>query len=385
MSGHLPISDEFLSLLNDALDDTLIETQVHELVALLDSDSEVRKAYIDHMQLRRHFRSLYRAERACDGGLARVQATLPGAAPPFSLLSTTLHGTVGFFSSGWPVAYMIATVICGVGMLIGSLVHVSEPAQVARQSSTPGRAVTEPKMEVVGRITGMVDCKWAGTAFDSPGVPLGRKYELASGLMEITYDTGAKVILQGPVTYEVESKDGGYLSLGRLTAKLEKKAEGSNPQSLIPNPSLSTIHDPLFTIKTPTATVTDLGTEFGVEVGKGDKVEVHVLQGTVTVQQSAHKDGTPKPMRVTQGQAVQIEPNRAVFTAVAYMPSAFVRSIGARRDGNSSPRLGGAYSRAVLSDHPVAYYRLNETAGHTAYDMANASGGRASGTSTQSM
>ena len=44
--------------------------------------------------------------------------------------------------------------------------------------------------------------------------------------MEITYDTGARVILQGPVTYEVESKDGGFLSLGKLTARLEKRAEG---------------------------------------------------------------------------------------------------------------------------------------------------------------
>ena len=46
---------------------------------------------------------------------------------------------------------------------------------------------------------------------------------LASGLMEITYDTGAKVILQGPVTYEVESANGGFLSVGKLTARLEKK------------------------------------------------------------------------------------------------------------------------------------------------------------------
>ena len=30
-------------------------------------------------------------------------------------------------------------------------------------------------------------------------VSLGDKFALASGLMEITYDTGAKVILQGPV------------------------------------------------------------------------------------------------------------------------------------------------------------------------------------------
>ena len=41
--------------------------------------------------------------------------------------------------------------------------------------------------------------------------------------MEITYDTGAKVILQGPVTYEVESSHGGYLSVGKLTGRVEKK------------------------------------------------------------------------------------------------------------------------------------------------------------------
>ena len=73
-------------------------------------------------------------------------------------------------------------------------------------------------------------------------VSLGDKFALASGLMEITYDTGAKVILQGPVTYEVESASGGFLSLGKLTARLEKKvASGQWPvarerKSLIPNP-----------------------------------------------------------------------------------------------------------------------------------------------------
>ena len=44
-------------------------------------------------------------------------------------------------------------------------------------------------------------------------VSLGDKFALSSGLMEITYDTGARVILQGPVTYEVESASGGYLAV----------------------------------------------------------------------------------------------------------------------------------------------------------------------------
>ena len=145
-----------------------------------------------------------------EGVLPRVVTQTQSPSP--CLLSTTLPSTVGWFSSGWPVAYLIATVICGVGLLIGSHVYVSQPG-AGRQAIVSAQPwwLAEPKTELVGRITGMVDCKWAGAASDSPDVPLGRKYELASGLMEITYDTGAKVILQGPVTYEVESANGGYL------------------------------------------------------------------------------------------------------------------------------------------------------------------------------
>ena len=66
----------------------------------------------------------------------------------------------------------------------------------------------------------MVDCQWVESPESrvqsdsrlstSTLVPLGDKFVLASGLMEITYDTGAKVILQGPVTYEVESRTAGF-------------------------------------------------------------------------------------------------------------------------------------------------------------------------------
>ena len=184
--------------------------------------------------------------------------------PTPALIGNTTFGTWGFFSSDWPVAYLIATVIFGIGLLIGSPVYVSQPVQVARQSSVPSRVDAEPKRETVGRITGMADCRWEkGSGFRvqssepvSVGqwqwsgaaatesilnpqpilalVSLGDKFVLSSGLMEITYDTGAKVILQGPVKYEVESSNGGFLSVGKLTARLERKsgavASGQNGQ-----------------------------------------------------------------------------------------------------------------------------------------------------------
>ena len=114
----------------------------------------------------------------------------------------------------------------------------------------------------------MVDCRCAGAAVDSPSVPLGRKYELTSGLMEITYDSGAKVILQGPVTFDVEA-NGGYLAVGKLTGKLEKNAKrGTLNAELSDRRSSFIVQRSAFVVRTPTATVTDLGTEFGVEVGQ---------------------------------------------------------------------------------------------------------------------
>ena len=75
------------------------------------------------------------------------------------------------------------------------------------------RSRNRPKRSLVGQITGTFDCQWADAstaAIDDAYVPLGRRYALASGLMEISYDTGAKVILQGPCIYQVES------GIGRL-------------------------------------------------------------------------------------------------------------------------------------------------------------------------
>ena len=99
--------------------------------------------------------------------------------------------------------------------------------------------------------------------------------------MEITYHTGAKVILQGPVTYEVES-NGGYLSLGKLTGKLEKRGEGPaarGEKSVLSSSFI--LHPSSFVIRTPTATVTDLGTEFGVEVSDTGETHTQVFRGAV--------------------------------------------------------------------------------------------------------
>ena len=220
--------------------------------------------------------------------------SLPSSTP-FSFLSSAVHGTIDYFSHEILFSFLIGALLTGLLMLIAWLVPVSGPVEIAKTpSSLP--TVVDPKTELVGRITGMVDCKWADpqteTVYDA-NVRLGRRYALHSGLMEITYATGAKVILQGPVTYKVESRNGGFISVGKLTGTVEvEKAKG-------------------FVVRTPTAVVTDLGTEFGVLVQEDQSVEVQVFRGLVEIQRrdGVGKTASAKPMRLSAGEGVRVTRN----------------------------------------------------------------------------
>lgn len=300
---------------------------VAKLEELARKDPDFRKAYIDftvmcgvlrYMRASPNNTSFAGGESVAPAPLPQVDCAMFGAAT---------RG-IGHFASGWPLAYSMATLLLATGLLLGSLITISPPEQFARQLDSP-RLLPTLLTTTVGRITGMVDCVWEGaedvghgtvgredhrlspgrrpeglvegkggslqnTASDhnqsqtalaqrkmSPSIKpksviaLGDQFTLRSGLLEITYDTGAKVILQGPVTYKVDSAAGGYLSVGKLTAKLEKKPG-------IPAHQKSEIlNQELFTITTPTAIVTDLGTEFCVEAHKDNTADVSVLSGKV--------------------------------------------------------------------------------------------------------
>ena len=134
---------------------------------------------------------------------------------------------------GFLFSYAVAAATVAIGLLVGWMYQSPSRSNRSRRKPAGGprrrRSRKRPNVQLVGQITGMFDCQWADAstpAIDRAYVPLGRRYALASGLMEISYDSGAKVILQGPCIYQVESKISGYLGLGTLTAKVEKSGEG---------------------------------------------------------------------------------------------------------------------------------------------------------------
>lgn len=221
------------------------------------------------------------------------------SSPNRSFFGSVYHGAVGYFSQELPLSLLISTAVMAVAIMLAWGVKLPQYQQIAELSPQSPASSVEPENAFVGRITGLANCRWADQSAQhivGAYISLGRKYELRSGVMEITYATGAKVILEGPCSYLVESAAGGYLAQGKLTARVEKRGEGgersgglaasaaganpqaANPKSPSPSPKSPA---PLFAVRTPTAVVTDLGTEFGVYVDRFGSCWTYVYQGKV--------------------------------------------------------------------------------------------------------
>ena len=265
--------------------------------------------------------------------------------PPLHSPLFTLHSPIGSFL----FSYLVGALLLGVGLLIGWTWRISHDYQPRVAQSAASQSPEDARAEApsVGRISGIVDCRWAKWSAASGQwavvgeseirnpksqisnqellVPLGAKYNLTSGFMEITYDTGAKVILQGPCTYEIESAAGGFLSFGKLTARVEGKAEGggrraegevsggqwaANGKSEIPFSALRPPPSALFSVRTPSAIVTDLGTEFGVEVDKRGGTTSHVFRGAVELRIANAGSTGYRTIVLIQQQAARVEVGR---------------------------------------------------------------------------
>ena len=316
MDVQNPQIAELEQLLWRMRDGAIDDAGLARIEALVTGDAEVRRYYIRYSTLCGGLRWLNAGdgERGSAGfgvGESKIAADRfapaaeAAAAPPSVVSLSPLPIPLSSPFIGSPVfSYMVATLIVGV-MLLSAWAYKISHSQLNTDNlvnADPSNNLPEPAF--VGRITGMTKCRWSAPETQTylwAFVPLGRKYALASGLLEITYNSGAKVILEGPCTYEVQSAVGGYLALGKLTALVEKREEGrekreaeglaASAASVKPHaanrksPSSFILHpSSLFSVRTPTAVVTDLGTEFGVEVGKDGSTTSLVFQGRVRMQ-----------------------------------------------------------------------------------------------------
>jgi hypothetical protein len=127
--------------------------------------------------------------------------------------------------------------------------------------------------KAVAMLNRVVDAQW-NQRDEAPrlGAPLEPGWlRLKSGLAQIVFYSGARVVIEGPAEFQLVSASEVSCRSGRLTAEVPPQARG-------------------FRVSTPQMNVTDLGTVFGLDV-KASRTELHVFKGSVEFQSTA---GTAK-------------------------------------------------------------------------------------------
>jgi hypothetical protein len=130
---------------------------------------------------------------------------------------------------------------------------------------------------------------------------------LDRGLAEIMFACGATVVLEGPAVFEVTDGFSGKLSRGRLAATLDRP---TGP----------------FSIHTPSAVITDRGTQFGVEVDAAGKTEVRVFAGLVELAALATL-GTAAPITLSAGDSGEVDLAGGVARVAAPAAKKFVMTV----------------------------------------------------------
>lgn len=194
--------------------------------------------------------------------------------------------------------------------LLGGSVHDCFCQDELQQHDDDSRSERDDE-DFVAVITGEHETKWADGMRPMPpdaAMEAGDRLSLTEGLIEITFDDGAVVILEGPSEFVIDSPGAGTLEVGKLSARIPRQAVG-------------------FSIDIPTGRIVDLGTEFCVEVVPMGAVEVHVLRGRVVLLLTLPDDGHGKPMFIAEGEAIRVSPNEGRVDRIASEPGRFAHDI----------------------------------------------------------
>jgi hypothetical protein len=139
----------------------------------------------------------------------------------------------------------------------------------------------------IGRLVGTFEAKWHG-ARPRPGEPLyAGPYDLREGVAKMELDQGTSLMLEAPCRIRLTNMSEATLRSGRIVV-ISSQAKD-------------------FRVRTLTALITDLGTEFGIIAHSDGSTEAHVLRGHISVALDPNISGRPTSLVVTEGQATVVD------------------------------------------------------------------------------
>ncbi|HEY5913194.1 MAG TPA: LamG-like jellyroll fold domain-containing protein [Verrucomicrobiae bacterium] len=162
-------------------------------------------------------------------------------------------------------------------LIVGSIGTFWIKRSVARSGATS---------VAVALLTRTVDARWSAKAhmFRVGSALEPGSLQLESGLAQVVFYSGARLVIEGPVELRLVSANEAVCVSGRVLAEVPMPARG-------------------FRLKTGQVSVVDLGTSFGIDVSRS-RTEVHVFKGKVDLQ-----PGKAGEQSLAEGQAALVQGN----------------------------------------------------------------------------
>jgi ferric-dicitrate binding protein FerR (iron transport regulator) len=165
------------------------------------------------------------------------------------------------------------------------------PERIAAFQATDGNAVA-----VLSRAAA---ARWADRAPRDVGSPVGAgKLDLASGIVQLEFLSGASVVVEGPAQLDLLSNKLIVCQRGKLRVYVPTQAKG-------------------FMVDAPRHRTVDLGTEFAIEVDADERTEIHVLKGIVEVFALNGEKTASAPRRLVAGDALRSLPGEGLESIAA--------------------------------------------------------------------
>ncbi len=251
----------------------LTESRCAELLARLEGDNELRRAFTDEIQMIGLTRTVQSAEprwllledtleeadldaetasgRSFETGLFRKLAVVTQPSAMFHWWR--------WFATGLAVAAVAIAFQFGRGMGNKMAKNEALPPS-AGQPKVPDVRLKPP----VALLAKGASLEWLpGSRVPRVGEQLtAGRLHLKAGLAQVDFFTGAQVILRGPAELEIKSPGEAILHSGTATCRVTEQGRG-------------------FRFSTPDVKVNDAGVVYGLTVEPGGPTEVHALEGGI--------------------------------------------------------------------------------------------------------
>lgn len=226
-----------------------------------------------------------------------------------SPVSRVVSPVLGFFARRTPLSMSVAALV--IVALLGGMYFMAAPFY--RAMLRDGKTGASSAHQFVAQLTDDHEAMWAagqiGTV-QGAHLVVGHPMDLQQGLAEVTFVSGAQIVIEGPARVLTDGPNHCTVESGKIVGLVPAAAVG-------------------FSVTTPYCEVVDLGTEFGISVTPG-RAGVKVFEGSVAVVSPSQQSTNDKRRVIVAGEGAVFDKSGLVLQAKQPDALAFRRQIPAK-------------------------------------------------------